>query len=105
MNFVAIAEHSPDQCPGHVKGLFDEVAADMSKLDDLQKKHNVTLTGLYIMYASHKTVVVMDAPSYEAAEMLLYDAGILSWNTVQLGQAHSAEEAMKLAGEYHSARV
>ena len=95
MLFVAIAEHSPSQWPGHVKEVFDRVSADMPKLPEVAQQHGVKPVGQYIMYASHKTVIVLDAPSYEAAETFLNDAGLLAWQTVELGQAHTPEEAMK----------
>ena len=102
MIFVGIAEHSPAQCPGHVKELFNQVSSDMAKLDDLQTKLGVKLQGMYIMYSSHKTVVVMDAPTYEAAEMMLYESGFNAWNSIELAQAHSPEDAMKMAAERFS---
>ena len=95
MLFVAIAEHSPSQCPGHVKEVFDKVAADMPGIPEVAQQHGVKPVGQYVMYASHKSVFVLDAPSYEAAEAFIDDAGLLAWNTVDLGQAHTPEEAMQ----------
>ena len=99
MLFVAIGQHSPAQCPGHVKAVFDEVSASLPKIPELEKKHSVKLLGFYNLFSSHKTVIVMDAPSYDAAEMLLYDAGIMGWSTTELAQAHTPEEAMKMTAE------
>ena len=95
MIFVAIAQHSPSQCPGHVKEVYDRISADMPKLPELAQRHGVKPVGQYIMYSSHTTVFVLDAPSYEAAETFIDDTGLLAWSTVDLGQAHTPEEAMK----------
>ena len=99
MLFVAIGQHSPDQCPGHVKEVFNKVSASMPKWEDVMRKHNVELLGLYIMYGTHKSVTIMDAPSYEAAERVLYEGGAMEFNTFELAQAHTPEEAMKEAAE------
>jgi len=101
MIFVAIMEHSPAQCPGHVKEVFNQVSTDMGKLESVFAKHNAKPLGIYIMYASHRIVAVVDAPSYEAAEMVMYDSGLMGWNTIQLGQAHTPEEAMQMGAAYH----
>ncbi len=102
MLFVAIAQHSPAQCPGFVKEAFDAVSATAPKFPELAKKHNINVLGTYVMYSSHKAVTVMDAPSYEAAERFLTDGGILRGNTVELAQAHTIEEAMKDASDRFS---
>ncbi len=68
----------------------------MPKVPELEKKYNVKNLGTHVMMGSHKAVMILDAPSYEAAEMLLLASQMISWNTVELGQAYTPEEAMKL---------
>ena len=95
MLFVAIAQHSPAQCPGWVKEINAQVSAAMPKLPELAQKRNVKLLGMYVMLGAHKMIIVCDAPSYEAAEELLDDVGLTGWNTIELSQAYPPEEAMK----------
>ncbi len=102
MLFVAIGQHSPAQCPGFDKETFDIVSSNMPKLEELGKKHNVKILAIYGLRTAHKTVIVMEAPSHEAAEIMLVESRFAAWNTVELGQAHSMEESMKLAAELHS---
>lgn len=102
MLFIAIGQHSPAQCPGFDKETFDMVSNTMPKLDDIGKKNNVKILNIYGMRTAHKTVIVMEAPSHEAAEMMLVESRFAAWNTVELNQAHSMEESMKLAAELHS---
>ncbi len=96
MIFVAIAKHSPAQCPGSNEDVFNVVAESMPKIPDLEKKHNVKNLGIHVMLGSHTNVMILDAPSYEAAEMVLLESRLLSWNTVELGQAYTPEAAMAL---------
>lgn len=95
MLFTAIAQHSPAQCPGYVKELYEQVSANMPKLPELAQKRSVNIMGMYVQLGTHKTIIVMDAPSYEAAEGLLDDAGLMAWNTIELAQAYPPEEVMK----------
>ncbi len=101
MLFVAIAQHSPAQCPGYDKATNDSVSANMPKLPELAQKRRVNLVGMYVQMGSHKTIIVMDAPSYEAAEGLLDDAGLPGWNTIEMAQAYTPEEAMKRTQAEH----
>lgn len=98
--FVAIAQHTPTQCPGHNRQLFEEVRATMPKLPEIASKHNAKIESVLSLMASHKTVMVLDAPSYEAAQMVLYESGMGGWNTTELAQATPAEEAMKLSAQH-----
>ena len=97
MNFVAIAEHSPAQCPGSNDEVFEIVASSMPSLPDLEAKHGVTNVGIHVMIAAHKIVVILEAPSFEAAEMVLLESKLVSWNTIQLSQTYTPEQAMQLA--------
>jgi hypothetical protein len=102
MLFIAIAEHTPDQCPGHNKELFDELQSTMPRIPEIAQKHGVKMLGIYAMMPSHKSVLLCDAPSFEAASLVLYDAGFTRWNTTEIAQAYTAEEAMKLSAEHFS---
>ena len=90
MLFVGILQHTPVQCPGNNKQLFDEVMAMMPRLPEIAKRHSVKILGLYSLMPSHRNVVVLDAPSAEAAETLLLDMGLGGWNTGELSLAHTA---------------
>jgi hypothetical protein len=100
MLFIAIAQHTPDQCPGHNKELFDELQSTMPRLPDIAQKHGVKILGFYSMMPSHKTVALCDAPSFEAASMVLFDSGLTGWNTIEIAQAYTSEEAMKLSAQH-----
>ena len=66
------------------------------KVPDLEKKHGVKNLGTWVLLGAHKNVLILDAPSYEAAEHLLLESKMISWNTVQLSQAYTLEQAMAM---------
>jgi hypothetical protein len=96
MIFVAIAEHTAAICPGSNKEVLDIVAGAMPTIPDLEKKHGVKNLGIHVMLGSHKNIMILDAPSYEAAELLLLESKMMTWNTIELGQAYTPEQAMAL---------
>ena len=100
MNFVAIADHTPAQCPGSNKEIFDRITSIMPKVAELEQKNQVTISGIHVMLGAHKLVMIMDAPSFEAAEMQLWDSGMLTWNTVQIYQTYGPAEAMAINKDY-----
>lgn len=96
MIFVAIAEHTPAMCPGSNQDTMNIVGEAMPKVPDLEKKHNVENLGTYVLLGAHKNVLILDAPSFEAAELLLLESKMVAWNTVQISQACTPEQAMAL---------
>ena len=48
------------------------------------------------MLGSHKNLIILDAPSYEAAGKVRLESRLISWNPVQLAQAYPPEEALAL---------
>ncbi|MFQ5875053.1 MAG: hypothetical protein ACE5JL_14830 [Dehalococcoidia bacterium] len=96
MIFVAIAEHSPAQCPGSNQEVLKTVQESMPRIPELEKKHNVKNLGIHVMIGAHKAVIILDAPSFEAAEMVLLESRLISWNTVELAQTHTPDEAIQL---------
>ena len=96
MNFIAIAEHTPAQCPGSNEDVFNVVSESMPQIPELEKKHGVKNLGIHVTLGLHKMVIILDAPSYEAAEMVLLESRLMEWNTIQLAQAYTPEAAMQL---------
>ncbi len=96
MKFLAIAQHTPAQCPGSNEQVLGIVTESMPKIPDLEKKHNVTNLGMHVTLGGHTMVIILDAPSYQAAEMVLLESRMLEWNTVNLSQSYTPEEAMAL---------
>ena len=68
----------------------------MPGLPELERKRGVKNLGIHVMIGAHKIVVIMDAPSFEAAEMVMLEARLISWNTIQLSQSYDPQEAMRL---------
>ena len=94
MLFVAIAQHDPARCPLFDREMYELVSDSMAKVPDLEKRYNVKNLGTHILISLHKQVMVLEAPDYAAVESVLIESNYLAWNTVEIHQAVSPEEAL-----------
>jgi len=94
MTFVAISQHTAAQCPGHNKELYDTVKETMPKLPAIGEKLGVKILGAHALLSRHKTVIILEAASYESVEQMMLEAGLIGWNTIDIAQAHSLEDAL-----------
>ena len=97
MIHIAILQHTPDQCPGHNKGLFDDLQTKLPRLPEFAGKYNVEVRGMYAMVPSHKTIAVVEAPDADAVSRFLIEAGITAWNHCEVAPAYSPQEALAMA--------
>ena len=68
----------------------------MPTIPNLDKKHNVTNLGIHVTLGSHTMGMILDALSYEAPEMVPLEPLLFEWNTVNLSQSYTPEEALAL---------
>jgi len=95
MDFVVIADHSPDNCPSANKKIRDQMNAGFPHLPEVAKKHGVEVTFVGIPIVQHKIFMVGKAPNYESIRSVIVEAGIMQSNTVNIYPTVSFEEAMK----------
>ncbi len=96
MKFLAIAQHTPAMCPGSNPDVLAIVGESMPKIPEIEKKHGATNEGIHVTLGAHVMVIIMDAPSFQAAEHVLLEARLFEWNTVNISQSYTPEEAMAL---------
>ena len=95
MTFVAIAQHTTAQCPGHNREVYDTFSEMMPKLPAIGEQHGVKILGIHLLLSRHKTVIILEAASYEGVEQMMLEAGLIGWNTIDIAQAHPPEEVLK----------
>jgi hypothetical protein len=95
MDFVVVAEHTPDDCPSANKKIRDQMTEGFPHLPDLAKKQGVEISFVGIPMVSHKIFMVGKAPNYESIRNVLVQGGLLQSNTLNIYPTISFEEAMK----------
>lgn len=94
--FAVNMKHTPESCPmfnNDVKKKFKEL---IEKREEVRKKHGINVLSGWTSTLSHLIFFIVEAPSQQAIESWLIDAGWASWNTVEiLTQVQPVEDVIK----------
>jgi hypothetical protein len=96
--YVAILEHSPDNCPTSNKAVRSAVEKLPSQLPAAMQKHNVKMLSDNVLGPTHKVVLILEAPNIEAVRNFIQDTGLVQWNETTVAPAVTIEETMKSIG-------
>ena len=99
MSYVAIFNHSPAECPGAHKEMFDLVGGQMSRLEEVSSEMGISEIQIHVLLPGHKGVLVMQAPDYTTARRFVMELGIDNWNDVTLYESVAPQEAMAISAE------
>jgi hypothetical protein len=99
MEFVVVADHTPDECPSSNAKVRKMMAEAAGKLPALAKSLGVEPVYIGAPMVDHKLFFVLKAPSYEAVRNLLIKSGMIQTQTSHIYPTLSMEEALKTAAE------
>ena len=99
MNYVAIFDHAPAQCPGANKEVFELAAKQMPTMEAVGEELGVKVTAIHVLLPGHTGVAIIEAPDYNAAAQFVMRVGIDRWNDVSLYQSATPAEAMQISAE------
>lgn len=97
MQFVVVAEHSPQLCPtsnGMTRGLLRQGAGE---LPALASKLGVNLVTTRVYGPDHIILSVVDAADIEQVREFVFQSQLAQWNTVKINATWSMEEALEKA--------
>ena len=95
MEYVALASHSPESCPGSNATVRERAQQTMAKMEEFGKKHQVQLKSAHVLGPKHMMVIVFEAPRIEAVRDFLQDSGMVQWNDTELYASQTLQEAMQ----------
>ena len=95
MEYVALASHSPESCPGSNAAVRERAQQTMAKTEELGKKHQVQLKSAHVLSPKHMLVMVFEAPRIEAVRDFLQDSGMVQSNDIELYASQTMQEAMQ----------
>jgi hypothetical protein len=97
MLHMVVMTHGPDTCAA-VHPEFGEMARNaMANMDEVSKKHQITVQGRWVDPPGHVLYIVADAPNAHAISNFTMDLQFMLWNTVDIHPIVTLEEAMPLA--------
>jgi hypothetical protein len=95
MEYVALASHSPEACPGSNATVRERTEQAMGKLEEIGKEHQVKLKSAYVLSPKHLVVFIFEAAGIEAVRDFLQESGIAQWNDTELYPSQTMQEAMQ----------
>ncbi|TAM72885.1 hypothetical protein EPN44_14865 [bacterium] len=94
MQFVILAEHSPELCPtsnAQVRALMKEGA---KQIPDLARKLGLDIITIRVFGPDHVVLAVVEAQSIDAVRDFMFESRLIQWNTTRIHATYSMEEAL-----------
>lgn len=95
MQFVVVAEHSPESCPTSNKQIRDLMREGAKQIPDLAKKLGVEIITLRVLGPDHQFIGVVEAADIEAVRDFLMQSRLVQFNTTTVRATWSMEEALE----------
>jgi hypothetical protein len=97
MQYVILGQHPPDLCPTSNVKTRERVQQMMTQMEASQKKHQVSVLSGHVLGASHRMVVLTEAPNVEAVRDFVMETGLVQWNSVEIYPSWALDEAIQQA--------
>jgi hypothetical protein len=97
MQYVILGQHPPDLCPTSNGKTRERVQQMMTQMEAAQQKHQVRVLSGHVLGASHRMVVLTEAPTVEAVRDFVMETGLVQWNSVEIYPSWALDEAIKQA--------
>jgi len=97
MQFVVIAEHSPELCPtsnAQTRQMMNEGAP---QIPDLARTLGVEMITLRVFGPDHVVLAVVEADDIEKVRDFIFQSRLIQWNTTTIHATYSMEEALARA--------
>lgn len=95
MQFVIVAEHSPELCPSSNAKIREMMKQGAKELPDLAKKLGVKVITLNVFGPDHVVLAVVEAGDIGTVREFVFQGRLSQWNTVKVHATWSLEEALE----------
>jgi len=97
MQFVMIAQHSPELCPTSNAKIRQIMRQGAKALPDVARKLGVQIVTLNVFGPDHIVLAVVEAKEIEAVRDFTFQSGLIQWNTIRVHPTYTLEEALAKA--------
>lgn len=94
MQFVILAEHSPEFCPSSNAKIREMMKQGAKELPNLAKQLGVKIITLNVYGPDHVVLAVVEAGDIEAVRNFVLQSRLIQWNTTKIHATWSLEEAL-----------
>jgi len=99
MQFVIIAEHSPELCPMSNAKIRDLMKESATEIPSLAEKLGVNIITTNVFGPDHVIHTVAEADNIEAVREFVMQSRLAKWNRTRIHATWPLEEAMRKADE------
>lgn len=94
--YAILADHTPLTCPGSSKSAAAHAQVALGqRMPELAQKLGVEVLQNLHLDPSHKTFMLVEAPSAEAVRDLLFDGGFLQFNNIEFHLVTTIDEIVQ----------
>ena len=97
MQFVMIAEHTPQFCPTANGKIREMMKQGMKEIPAVAKRLGMEIVNLRVFGGDHIVLAIVEAPDIEKVRNFMMESKLIQWNTIKVYPTWSLEEAMERA--------
>ena len=93
--FILDMKHSPEMCPMNNDKVRKKFKEQFSKIEEIADKLEIKILMNITVAIEHNIIIVLEAPSIQAAENFIMEMGLVSFNTITLRHAQYSDDIVK----------
>jgi hypothetical protein len=97
MQFVIIAQHSPEMCPASNAKIREMMKAGAKEIPNLAQKLGIKIVSLNVYGPEHQVLALVESPDIEKVRDFVMESRLVQWNTTNIHATWSLEEALAKA--------
>jgi len=94
MQFVIIADHSPESCPTSNSKIRELLAQSAREMPGLAARLDLKIVTINVLGPDHRIVAVVEADEIERVRSFAMESRLVQWNTVHVHASWTIEEAL-----------
>ena len=92
--YLVVGQHPPDLCPAANEMIRNLAAEGGQAMPALAESLGVKILATYVPMTNHQVYVAVEAPDANAVRELAFQGRLSQWNTVDILQTSTLEEAL-----------
>jgi uncharacterized protein with GYD domain len=97
MQFVLLADHTPDMCPTSNAKIRDMMKQGAKEIPNVASKLGVKVISINVFGPEHRVMALVEANDIEAVRNFAMESRMVQWNTVHIHATWTMEQALEKA--------
>lgn len=99
MQFVVLADHSPDMCPTSNAKIREMMKQGAKEIPNVASKLGVKVISINVFGPEHRLMALLEANDIEAVRNFTMESRLVQWNVVHVHATWTVEEALARAAQ------